>query len=79
MNNPPYSLPHRLLLQRRYAPITPSDLIPMQGHIALPQVSGYKGTGEVIDPATHRPTGKRALAVMSQNSKPSIWLKPNWK
>jgi len=69
------------LLQRRYAPITPSDLSPMQGQYAhrSTQVPGYKGTGEVIDPATHRPTGKRALAVMSQNSKPSIWLKPNWK
>ncbi|RJF58132.1 hypothetical protein D4100_05045 [Serratia inhibens] len=65
----------------RYVPINPSALIPLQGQlrIALPQVPGYEYVGEVIAPVIHRLTGWCTLAVMHQKSKPSTWLKPNWK
>jgi NADPH:quinone reductase-like Zn-dependent oxidoreductase len=62
---------HQLLLQMRYAPINPSDLIPIYGQyahrIALPQVPGYEGLGVVADPRG-QPTGKRALAIMGNGS-----------
>ena len=62
---------HQLLLQMRYAPINPSDLIPIYGQyahrIALPQVPGYEGIGVVVDPRG-QPTGRRALAVRGNGS-----------
>ncbi|TFZ51526.1 DNA repair exonuclease [Serratia proteamaculans] len=61
----------QLLLQMRYAPINPSDLIPIHGQyahrIALPQVPGYEGVGVVTDPRGQS-TGRRALAVMGDGS-----------
>ncbi|CAI2052884.1 Beta-ketoacyl-acyl-carrier-protein synthase I [Serratia ficaria] len=64
--------PDRALLQMRYAPINPSDLIPIHGQyahrIALPQVPGYEGVGETLDPLTGRPSGRRALAIMGDGS-----------
>lgn len=62
---------NRLLLQMRYAPINPSDLIPIYGQyahrIALPQVPGYEGTGVVVD-SRGQPTGRRALAILGDGS-----------
>ncbi|ELY1861067.1 zinc-dependent alcohol dehydrogenase family protein [Serratia marcescens] len=64
--------PGRLLLQMRYAPINPSDLIPIHGQyahrIALPQVPGYEGVGVIVDPQSGRSTGRRALAVAGDGS-----------
>ncbi|CAI1532080.1 zinc-dependent alcohol dehydrogenase family protein [Serratia ficaria] len=64
--------PDRALLQMRYAPINPSDLIPIHGQyahrIVLPQVPGYEGVGETLDPLTGRPSGRRALAIMGDGS-----------
>jgi NADPH:quinone reductase-like Zn-dependent oxidoreductase len=62
---------HQLLLQMRYAPINPSDLIPIYGQyahrIALPQVPGYEGIGVVAD-SQGQPTGRCALAIMGNGS-----------
>ncbi|QGH59437.1 zinc-binding dehydrogenase [Serratia proteamaculans] len=67
----PRPQPHQLLLQMRYAPINPSDLIPIHGQyahrIALPQVPGYEGIGVVAD-TQGQPTGRRALAIMGNGS-----------
>lgn len=67
----PRPQPHQLLLQIRYAPINPSDLIPIYGQyahrIALPQVPGYEGIGVEVDPRG-QPTGRRALAVRGNGS-----------
>lgn len=67
----PRPQPHQLLLQMRYAPINPSDLIPIYGQyahrIALPQIPGYEGIGVVTDPHG-QPTDRRALAVMGDGS-----------
>ena len=64
--------PGRRLLQMRYAPINPSDLIPIHGQyahrIALPQVLGYEGVGVIVDPQSGRSTGRRALAVAGDGS-----------
>ena len=64
--------PGRRLLQMRYAPINPSDLIPIHGQyahrIALPQVHGYEGVGVIVDPQSGRSTGRRALAVAGDGS-----------
>ncbi|HEJ7008325.1 TPA: DNA repair exonuclease, partial [Serratia marcescens] len=70
--NRPTLRPGRMLLQMRYAPINPSDLIPIHGQyahrIALPQVPGYEGSGVIVDPQSGRSTGRRALAVAGDGS-----------
>lgn len=67
----PKPQPHQLLLQMRYAPINPSDLIPIYGQyahrISLPQVPGYEGLGVMTD-LQGQPTGRRALAAMGNGS-----------
>lgn len=59
-----------LLLRMHYAPINPSDLIPIHGHyahrIALPQVPGYEGVGSVYLPDSRQ--SRRALAIISNGS-----------
>lgn len=63
--------PDKLLLQMRYAPINPSDLIPIYGQYAhrtlLPQVPGYEGVGRAVDPRG-QPTDRRVLTVMGDGS-----------
>ncbi|MBI3311573.1 MAG: zinc-dependent alcohol dehydrogenase family protein [Serratia liquefaciens] len=67
----PMLQPNQLLLRMRYAPINPSDLIPIHGQyahrIALPQVPGYEGVGVSVDP-NGQPTDKRALTITGDGS-----------
>ncbi|CUW12633.1 Quinone oxidoreductase 1 [Serratia grimesii] len=67
----PTQKPNHLHLRMHYAPINPSDLIPIHGQYAhrtaLPQVPGYEGMGVVVD--SHGcPTDRRALAIMGDGS-----------
>lgn len=68
----PLLRPGQRLLQMRYAPLNPSDLIPIFGQyahrIALPQVPGYEGVGVVVNPQNGHSTGRRALAVAGNGS-----------
>ncbi|CAI0714035.1 Beta-ketoacyl-acyl-carrier-protein synthase I [Serratia marcescens] len=68
----PLLRPGQRLLQMRYAPINPSDLIPIHGQYAhrtaLPQVPGYEGVGIIVNPQNGHSTGRRALAVAGNGS-----------
>lgn len=67
----PAHQPNHLRLRMHYAPINPSDLIPIHGQYAhrtaLPQVPGYEGMGVAIDSHGHS-TDRRALAIMGDGS-----------
>lgn len=67
----PAPQPNQQLVQMRYAPINPSDLIPIYGQYAhrilLPQVPGYEGVGVAVDPRGQS-TDRRALTVMGNGS-----------
>ncbi|MBK5949868.1 alcohol dehydrogenase [Rhodobium orientis] len=58
----------------RYAPVNPSDLIPISGayshRIALPAVAGYEGVGRVIEaaPGFSHMVGKRVLPLRGEGT-----------
>lgn len=65
----------RCLVRLTFAPINPSDLIPIQGHyahrIALPQVPGYEGVGTIVacgSKVSNAFTGRRTLLIGAQQS-----------
>ncbi len=78
--------PGLVRVQMRYAPVNPSDLIPITGayrhRTTLPSVAGYEGVGVVVEDSTNgRPLlGQRVLPLRAPEpgSVISILTRAGW-
>lgn len=76
----------RVRVRMRYAPVNPSDLIPVTGayrhRTRLPAVAGYEGLGEVVAApyGSRLCAGQRVLPLRGggTGSGLSIWMRPGW-
>ncbi len=76
----------RVQVRMRFAPVNPSDLIPVTGayrhRTRLPAVAGYEGLGEVVAAHTAagwpRASGCCPCAGAAPGSGLSIWMRPGW-
>lgn len=64
--------PGTLRVQMRYAPINPSDLIPVTGtyrhRVIPPKIAGYEGVGVVVDADNPALTGLRVLPLRGEGT-----------
>lgn len=77
----------RVRVRMRFAPVNPSDLIPVTGayrhRTRLPAVAGYEGLGEVVAApyGSRLAAGQRVLPLRGGGTwQPglSIWMRPGW-
>lgn len=76
----------RVRVRMRFAPVNPSDLIPVTGayrhRTRLPAVAGYEGLGEVVAApyGSRLAAGQRVLPLRraAPGSGLSIWMRPGW-